>query len=162
MKYLPPSKKTVMLILTVAVITLLLSSAISIWLTKVTDLEIPSIGTIKTIGVEAYWDEDLKNKTEALNWDILYYASSKNVTVFLRSISNVKTILQLNTTNWNPINISKYFKLFWNYNGTPIYPGEVIRVTIKISPSQSSSFIEYIITNDVKEFSFDIVITSLE
>ena len=162
MNFPHPSKKNVLSVLTVAMITLLLSSAISIWLSDVTDLEVPSIGTIKTIGVEAYWDETLDKKREAVNWDIIWLGSSKNVTLYLRSVSNVKTILQLNATNWNPINISKHMNLSWNYNGTSINPGEVIRVTITISAPPSVQFKEYIITNDIKEFSLDIVIRAIE
>ena len=56
-----------LLIFTVVIVTLLLSSTLSRWLSEVTDLEIPSIGTVKTIGIEAYWDENLENKTEEIN-----------------------------------------------------------------------------------------------
>ena len=157
-----PSKKTVLIGLTVAAITLLLSSGLSIWLSKTTDLEIPSIGTVKTIGVEAYWDENLENKTEEINWDIIWVGTSKNVTLYLRSVSNVETVLKLNTRNWNPTNISKYMNLSWDYNGTPINHGEVIRVTIILSALPSVHFKEYIISYNVKEFSFDIIIQALE
>ena len=158
----PPLKKTVLLILTVATITLLISSAASIWLSKTTELEIPSIGTIKTIGIEAYWDESLENKTEVIEWDKIWVGSSKNVTFYIRSTSNVQTVLKLNTTNWNPTNISKYVNLYWDYNGTLINHGDVIRVTMIISAPQSINFIDYIISYNVKEFSFDIVIHASE
>ena len=157
-----PSKKTVLTGLTVAMITLLLGSGLSIWLSKTTDLEVPSIGKIKTIGVEAYWDESLENKTEVIEWDIIWVGSSKNVTLYLRSVSNTDTILKLNTSNWNPTNISKYMNLSWNYTGTPINPGEVIRVTMTLSILPSISFIDYIISYNVKEFSFDIIIHASE
>ena len=159
---LRPSKKTVLTILIVSLSTLLLSGTISLWLSRTTNLEIPSIGKIKTIGIEAYWDEYLKNKTEIINWGINYVGSSKNVTLYLQSTSNVETDLNLNTTNWNPKNISKYMYLFWNYNGTSINSGEIIQVKITLSNHPSMNFIEYIITNDVKEFSFDIVIKASE
>jgi hypothetical protein len=124
-----PSKKTLLIVLMVATVTILLSSALSIWLNEVTDLYIPSIGNVKTIGVEAYWDENIENKTEAINWDLIWLGSSKNVTLYLRSASNVETVLQLNTSNWNPKNISKYMILTWNYNGTPVQPSKVIHVS---------------------------------
>lgn len=157
-----PSKKTVLIGLTVAAITLLLSSGLSIWLSKTTDLEIPSIGTVKTIGVEAYWDENLENKTEEINWDIIWVGTSKNVTLYLRSVSNVETVLKLNTTNWNPTNISNNMDLSWNYNETPIDLGEVIQVTITLSTTYSKPFVEYLMSNNVKEFSFDIIIYAIE
>jgi len=157
-----PSKKTVLIVLTVAAVTILFSSALSIWLSKVTDLYIPSIGNVKTIGVEAYWDENLENKTEAVNWDLIWLGSSKNVTLYLRSTSNVETVLKLNATNWNPENISKYMILSWNYNMTHVKPGEVIQVTITLSAPLSKPFIEYVLANDLKEFSFDILIHPTE
>ena len=146
----------------VATVTILLSSALSIWLNEVTDLYIPSIGNVKTIGVEAYWDENIENKTEAINWDLIWLGSSKNVTLYLRSASNVETVLQLNTSNWNPKNISKYMILTWNYNGTPVQPSKVIHVTITLSAPLSKPFIEYVLANDLKKFTFDIVIRATE
>lgn len=157
-----PSKKNVRIGLTVAAITLLLSSGLSIWLSKTTELEIPSIGIIKTIGVEAYWDENLENKTEEINWDIIWVGSSKNVTLFLRSVSTVETLLKLNTTNWNPTNISNNMGLSWNYDEIPIDQGEIIQVTITLSTTYSEPFVEYIMSTNMKEFSFDIIIYAIE
>jgi hypothetical protein len=47
------SKKTVLLIIVVAAVTLFLSAAISIILENVTSVSLPSIGNIHTIGVKA-------------------------------------------------------------------------------------------------------------
>jgi len=132
------------------------------WLSEVTDLKVPSIGKVKTIGVEAYWDGTLENITREVEWDTIWLGSSKNVTIYMRSISNVKTLLQLNATNWNPGHISKYMILSWSYNGTPVEPGEVIQVTITLSAPPSKPFIEYVLANDLKEFTFDIVIRATE
>ena len=162
MNFQRPTKNTILLILTVALATLIVSSSISIWLSKQTRLDVPSIGIIKTIGVEAYWNENLDNKTEAVNWDIIWLGSSKNVTMYLRSISNVETVFQLNGTNWNPTNISKCMNLYWNYSGTPVKPGEVIPVTITLSTTYSRYIIDYLTTSERKEFTFDIVITAIE
>jgi hypothetical protein len=155
-KFPRPSKKTVLLILVVAAVTLLLSALISTWLTKVNNLNIPSVGNVMTLGVEAYWDENCKNKTKQVNWGTIWLGSSKNVTFYLRSVSNVDAQLNLNTTKWNPANVSDYLNLSWNYNGTPINPHQVVQVTLTLSASSSYSFMEYLITNNVKEFSFDI------
>lgn len=54
MNFPRPTKNTVLLIITVAAITFLLSSGLFIWLSEVTDLEVSSIGTVKTIGIAAY------------------------------------------------------------------------------------------------------------
>ncbi|MGQ9460591.1 MAG: hypothetical protein ACUVRA_05120 [Candidatus Bathyarchaeaceae archaeon] len=55
-----------MLILIVAVASITVTTIISILLSKINNLYVPSLGTIKTIGVEAYWDSKCENKTETI------------------------------------------------------------------------------------------------
>jgi hypothetical protein len=161
-KFPRPSKKTVLLIFVVAAVTLLLSAAISIWLSQVTKLRVPSVGNVITIDLEAYWDKNCENETKQVDWGIIWPGSSKNVTFYLRSISNVNTRLNFNTTNWDPADISDYINLSWNYDGTPINPQEVVQVTLILSASSSYSFMEYLVTNNIIEFSFDINIDASE
>jgi hypothetical protein len=52
--------------------------------------------------------------------------------------------------------------LSWNYNGTIIHLGEIIQVTLTLTASSSHAFLIYLITSDVKQFSFDIIINTLE
>jgi len=150
------SKKTLLLIAATAAITILTSTLIATWLSKTTNLKVPSLGTIITLDVEVYWDQFLTNKTETFNWGTIYPGSSQNVSLY------IETTLNLNTTNWNPTYLSDYMNLTWNYNGTIIHPGDVIQVTLTLSACSSSSFLLYLITNDVKQFSFDIVISTQE
>ena len=160
MKFNKSSKNIILFILLIVSITLILNSIISILLSKTTNLNIPTIGAIKTIGVEAYWDENLENITNIINWNNLWLGSSKNVTLYMRSISNEKTVLKLNATNWNPRNISKYMNITWNYYQTPVTPDEVVIVTITLSAPGSESFIEYLITNNVQKFTFELIIST--
>jgi hypothetical protein len=52
------SWKTALLIVMVAVATIAVSALVSSWLSRYHNLHFPSIGTIYTIGVEAYWDQN--------------------------------------------------------------------------------------------------------
>jgi len=158
--FLRSSKKTVLLILIVAVASIAITTTISILLSKIDNLHVPSLATIKTIGVEAYWDPSCENKTETIDWDTIWPGSTKNITFYLRSVSNFEATLNLTTTNWNPANISDHMDLSWSYNETPLNPGEIIQVTLTLSASSSDSFIRYLIANDVKDFNFDIVIAA--
>ena len=160
--FLHSSKKTILLIIIVAMASIAITTTISILLSKIANLNVPSLGTIKTIGVEAYWDPNCENKTETIDWDTIWPGSSKNVTFYIKSVSNVETTLCLNATNWKPANISDYMSLSWNYSGTTVHPGEIIQVTLALSASSSDSFVHYLITNDVKYFSFDIIIYTSE
>lgn len=161
-RFLLSSRKTILLILITAIITLILSGMISIWLNKTINLHIPSLGNIQTLGVQTYWDISLKNKTETVDWGTIQLGVSNNVTLYIQSISNFETTLHLNATNWDPPNISNYMSLSWNYNGTTIYPDEIIQVTLTLTASSSNAFLIYLINSDIKQFSFNIVITTLE
>jgi hypothetical protein len=157
-----PRKKTVLMMVGVALITIALSALIAVTLDKTSNLRIPSVGTLYTRGVEAYGGE--LNLTEEgvqyLDWGTIYPGTLANRTINLRSKSNVNTTLHLNSLNWTPANISQYFNLSWNYSGMAITPNETISVTLTLEASTSNSLIDYMIANDVNGFSFEIVITA--
>jgi len=166
-------RKTVLLIAITVAATLIVSSLMSIWLSRVLDLAIPSIGHVTTRGVEAYWDQNLTNKTEIYDWGSIWPGASKNLTLYLRSISNVETTLNLTSENWTfrksnndtvaePPQTTPYMNLTWNYNNTIVQPGEVLQVTLTLSVDRSSDFIEFLIANEVRSFSVDIIISTTE
>lgn len=160
--FLRSYRRIIILILITVLLTLIISTMISIFLSRNTNLDIPSVGNIRTIGVEAYWDLDGENKTETVEWDTIFPGLSKSILLYLKSVSNVETTLNLTALNWNPPNISDYLNLSWSYYGTPLEPGEVIQVTITLSASPSNSLVQYLIINDVRSFDFDIDIISTE
>jgi len=155
-------KKTLLLILVVSTATTLISSAVSMWLSSFHNLTIPTMGTIKTVGVEAYWDPNCENKTETIDWGTIWLGSTKNVTLYIRSVSNVKTSLHLNASNIIPANVSEHLNLSWNYDETLLNPKETIQVTLFLSTSADTLFARYLIANDVKDFSLDIHIVAYE
>lgn len=174
---LRPSKKTVLLILTVASITLLVSTIISTWLTRTGYLDIPSLGTIKTLGVEAYWDANLTDKIdedENIDWGTLWIGSSNNVTIYLQSISNIPTTLNppiianltFNSTNQTvilpPQNISKHMNLTWDYDASVVNPRDSIQVTLTLRAEHSLDFINYLNAKDINSFNLDILIQTTE
>jgi hypothetical protein len=172
-KFPRPTKKTLLLILVVAAITLLFSALISMWLSKFDNLHIPSVGTLRTIGVEAYGGNITIDEqgNQYINWSSIYTGAAENRSFYLRSKSNVKTILNLTTANWtfydteNKIVIgfnASYLNLGWDYNNTLISYPEEIYVTLTLKVSVDSSFINALITNKVEKFSFDIIISAKE
>jgi hypothetical protein len=170
------SKKTVLLILVVVVITIILHTIIAMWLSKF-HLEVLTIGTIHTVGVEAYWAKNLTDRIDdddIIDWGTLWPGSSNNVTIYLLNISYTETTLNLTKenltfykTNEDPIHdiptsISTYMNLTWNYNGSKVNRGEFIPVTLTLKANYSMDFILYLIENDVKSFSLDILISTTE
>jgi hypothetical protein len=171
--FLRRHKKTIVLIVTVATITLVVSTAISIMLESNGIISLPSIGNIHTVGVKAYWDPALQNQTIQINWGTVYTGSSYNVTLYLQSVSNVPTTLNLTTTNWTYVNANNtigtgpsestpYMNLTWNYQDQTLNPGQTFQTTLTLTTDNSPSFITFLTNNGIKRFSMDITIQTNE
>ena len=120
------------------------------------NLTVPSLGTIKVVGVEVYWDSNLENKTETINWGLVKPGSTTSITIYIKNVSNVRTNLNFFVEKWNPYEISNYLDLSWDYTGAFVNSGEVTRVKLQLTSSSDSSFITYLIYNDVTTFSLDV------
>ena len=103
----------------------------------------------------------------------MYPGNSNNVTLYLQSVSNVKTTLELQTTNWTllnsngtivsgPSNSTNYMNLTWDYNNTTVNPKQTVPVTLTLAIDNSDNFIWFLINNNVTQFSFDIIISANE
>jgi hypothetical protein len=166
-------KKTILLIIVVAAATLSLSAVVSIILDHGSSISLPSIGNIHTIGVKAYWDPNLQSQTIGIDWGTVYTGQSINVTLYLRSISNVPTVLEMTTANWTFINTNNtiaagptentpYISLTWNYNYQTLSPNETIQTTLTLTTDNSFKFITFLINNNIKQVTMDIIIQTNE
>ena len=104
-----------------------------------------------TSSIGIYWDSNCTNKVSSINWGMVELGSSKNVTVYVKNTENVALTLSLSAENWNPANASKYMSLSWDYNGQPINPNTVIRITLTLTVFAN--------VTGITDFSFDIIIT---
>jgi len=172
MAFLRSSKKTLMLLIVVVLATVALQTSISLWLSNTHNFTLPSIGTMYVLGVEVYGgdiktDGDLKY----VDWGVTYPGAAINRSANIRSISNVDSILNLETANWTYFNAegevvvdpdSDYINLTWNYNETVVHSNETVPVTLTLSVSDSQDFISYILAYNVRTFNLDIRIHSSE
>jgi len=167
------SWKTALLIAIVAVATIAVSASVSMWLSRYHNLRFPSIGTIYTIDVEAYWDQDLTNRTTQIEWGTIYPDTKTNITIYLHSISNIPTTLTIKTENWTyanlaganitePPNRQSYMNLTWNYNNQTLNPDETMQTTLTVTVTDDPTFLEYLIQNNITTFNFDITIRTKE
>lgn len=150
--------KKIFLIITIIAISIFLLLLVSLIFEYSPTIKIPGMGIITSLGLEVYEDPENKNMTEFIEWGEIFVGSTNNITLYIRNISNDNVILNFETTNWLPINISQFMNVFWNYNRTTINPGEIIEVKITLSASYSLDFIEYLLANNNENFSFDIII----
>lgn len=160
--FLRSFKKTILLVIIVAVVSITVSSLIAMHLSSFSNFSVPSFGTIKTIGVEVYWDSNLSNKTERIDWGTSLPGSTKNVTLYIQSASNLEVTLNLSIDNWQPDDLADYLNIFWDYNGTSLAPDESTPVTLSMSTSSSTSMVRYLIENNVQNFNFDIHFVAVE
>jgi len=139
-------------IFVVAVIVVSMLSFTGVWALFSRTFRISNYATIKTVGVEVYWDSSLTQLVTSIDWGKLEPNENKTVRIYIKSIANVPSTLALSTENWIPSNASLFMRLSWNYNDIVLNPGDVLPVdlTLSVSPSITG------ITN----FSFDIIITA--
>jgi len=117
------SRRIILLIVFVAVVTLIANVLIALWLSRSYELAVPSVGTIYVTGVEAYGgDLKLVNGAVSIDWGTLKWGDSRSVSFYLRSTSSVPARLALNVTDWNPERMKDYATVSWNYNGTQLAP----------------------------------------
>ena len=145
------------------------------WLSSYYNLHLPSVGTIRVIGVEAFGGNltTAEDGGQVIDWGTVYPGKITNRSFYVRSISNEPIILQLMLSNLTfqnsegayvtePLPLEKPLNLTWNYTGTPLKPSEQICVILTLEVSSDPEFIKYIIGNDVKQFFFIIVIKPFE
>lgn len=117
--------------------------------TTTTQQKISNTGTIKAIGVKVYSDPNCTQKITQISWGEMEPATSKNVTVYVKSVSTTPITLTVYTENWSPQNCIDYMNLTSIQNNITMQPSEVISTTLTLAISPD---IEGII-----DFSFDIV-----
>jgi hypothetical protein len=112
--------------------------------------EISNVGSLKTIDIEAYWDANLTNRVNGINWGLLEPGDQKRFSIYLRNEGNSAVTLSESTSNWNPSAASNYLTLGWNYNGQTIEADKNLQVTLTLSVSANIT--------GITNFSFDIIV----
>lgn len=163
LRFLRPSRKTILLIIVVALITLISSALIAIWLNHLYDIHLPTVGTIRLIGLEVYGGNiQSTNGNFTLDLGEIWMGTPKNASFLLRNKSNTVATLNLTLNNWIPEDLQPFMTISWNYTGEKIAPNEEIPISIDITSENSLEFIDYIVTNDVKSFSLNLTIQAVE
>jgi hypothetical protein len=112
---------------------------------------VSAVGTTGPFGI--YWDKNCTQQVTSINWTTLTPGSSKNITVYVRNLSNTTCYLSVATTNWNPPNAPTYLKYSWTSTTSKIDAGKTLEVkqTLKVTPDITG----------ISNFSFDITFQQL-
>lgn len=116
------------------------------WATNQT--RIRNVGTIKTVGVEAYSDPDLTQVLTEINWGLIAPGETKTFTAYIKNTGTTSATLIMWTEAWNPTNASDSMILTWNYDNTSIPAGSARAVVFSLTVDLGIS--------GITNFSFDI------
>jgi cytoskeletal protein RodZ len=111
---------------------------------------ISNVGSLKTIDIEAYWDENLTNRVNGINWGLLEPGDQKSFSIYLRNEGNSAVTLSMSASDWNPSAAATYLTLSWDYNGQIIEADKNLQVTLTLSVSANIT--------GITNFSFDIIV----
>jgi hypothetical protein len=118
--------------------------------TSSTSSTISNVGSLKTIGIGAYWDENLTNRVDGINWGTLEPGDQKSFSIYLHNEGNSAVTLSESTSDWNPSEAATYLTLSWNYNGQAIEADKNLQVTLTLSVSANIT--------GITNFSFNIIV----
>jgi hypothetical protein len=114
------------------------------------ETRVPSVGTVRTVGVEAFWDINCTSRVIEINWGIVEPGYHVNATIYLKNKGNTPITLSLHTENWTPSNASSYITLNWDYASQTVDAGAVIEINLTLAVSSNIA--------GITNFTFDILI----
>jgi len=160
-------RKETVLVAATALIIILVLVLISVLITHNTSLSLINVGKVHALNVEVYGGNlTTINGELALDWGTVYPGIKVNRTFYIRSKSNIEGTLIIKTGNWTFKNTETYTyeKTEWMniieplWNNTKLKPKQEIFATITLNVTNSQEFIDWLIENEIKSFSFDITI----
>jgi hypothetical protein len=104
-------------------------------------------GNIKAVGVAFYSDSSGVTLVSQINWGTIEPGQTVNVTLFMKSTSNVAVFVSMAVGNFNPPSGSNYMACTWNYSGV-LSPGQLVPVVFTLVVSNTIT--------GITSFSFDI------
>lgn len=149
MAYLKEKKFLVRVVVLAVVVGLFVGAAVTYAVMQWT-WKIPTVATLKLMGVGVYKDVSFTVPVSEIDWGIIEPGEQKNFSAYIKNESNVPITLTMHTEDWSPLNASSFITLSWNYNGTEIPVDGYIPVTfiLNVDPATAS----------IDSFSFTIVI----
>ena len=94
--------------------------------------KITNLASIKAIDVEVFEDQNCTVPIEAIDWGTLEPSSSKNIQIYVKSLSNVPFTLTIYADNWKPSNCTLYMTFNAEPNNVLINPSESLEVELSL------------------------------
>jgi hypothetical protein len=87
----------------------------------------------------------------SVSWGSIEAGSSVNRVLYVKNSGDDTVTLSLHTDDWDPVGAEDDLYLSWDYDGSALDSGAALKATLTLSVDGS--------TNDINDFSFDIIIT---
>jgi len=111
-----------------------------------------SISAIEASSLGIYWDPELLEPADVIDWGILRPGEAKNITLYLVNETPSPIHISLNSSEWHPASAYRHMSVAWNHEGSLMGPSAVLKSDLSLTASPD-------IVN-VETFSFNIVITA--
>ena len=115
---------------------------------------ISSGGTITTMNVEIFSDNDCNQPCSNINWGTLTPGDLITQMIYVKNSGNKPITLFMTTENWTPTNANTYMNLTWDIENTNLNPDQVVLASLTLSASLDIDSIDV--------FNFDIIITGVD
>jgi len=132
------------------VILAVLASTSVVYAVSTYQKTIYSTGTVKVVGVGAYWDANCTDTVISIDWGTIEPGTFKTAAIYLKNEGNSPITLSLNSSNWSPSVAEGYMSLIWNYTGENLQPYQALPITLTLTVAQNIT--------GITTFSFDIII----
>ena len=115
---------------------------------------ISSGGTITSMNVEIFNNNDCTQECNNINWGTSTPGDSITQTIYIKNSGNKPITLFMTTKNWTPTNASVYLSLNWDKENTNLNPDQIILASLTLTSELD--------IDSITDFDFDIIITGVD
>jgi hypothetical protein len=77
-------------------------------------------------------------RAPSISWGTLSPGATSTLVLYVKNQGNTPVILSIGMSNWNPVNLSTYLTLKWNYLNQELNPGSILKITLTLTVSPST------------------------
>jgi hypothetical protein len=133
-KRLLASEKHARLIIPLTLLCILAGVAIA---QQTIQLQFANYGTIRVIGVSAFWDKACTNQVTSIAWGEIIAGTSIQKHIYIRNDGTATETFSMSSGNWTPPTASSYLTLTWNCSDYALSPKAVTcaNLTLVVQPN---------------------------
>jgi len=116
--------------------------------------EVDFQGTITTINVEVFLDQQCTQPCTTMSWGGVYAGESSSKTIYVKNTGNIPLTLSMSITDWVPASADGPVSMTWNRENYSLDPQEAVSATLTLTVSED--------TGGITNFSYKMLLTGVE